>query len=206
MILVTFAVPFESAEFRAKVPETDNVECLHTGIGRASAHEALRTALSQRAYSRVIISGFAGGLSQSLRVGDLITTENEQTSNDPISMKSVKLRQSDSVLVDAPAKASYRTETRADAVDMETQTISEICRDAGVPFRVIRVISDDALGSLVVPSEILTDVTRRPIRGGFRLLAFLAIRPTAWGPFAEMVRNCRTAQRRLADALTVAVE
>ncbi len=201
MILVTFAVPFESAAFRAKVHLNSEVECLHTGVGHAAAREALRKAFNQRPYSRVVISGFAGGLSQSLRVGDLVTPDHSQSATCKTDICSVKLLQSDTVLESPESKAAFRAATGADAVDMETRTIIEFCQGIGIPFDVIRAISDDARGSLVVPGKILTDVTKRPIRGIVQLLSFLLVRPKAWKPFREMVRNCRTAQGRLAEAL-----
>lgn len=207
MILITFAVPFESAAFRAKLSTGGEVECLHTGIGSAAANKALRTALDRAKYSHVIISGFAGGLLESLQVGDLIKPEGDlPAEGGNVMIKSVILRESDSVLGDADSKAKFRAATGADAVDMETAAIRAICEEFNVPFQVIRAISDDAQGSLVVPAEILTEVTKQPILGGVRLIAHLAVRPATWLPFAEMVRNCRTAQRTLADALIATVQ
>lgn len=209
MILVTFAVPFESKAFRDKLPADAKIECLHTGVGCAAASEAIQRALRQQSYSHVIISGFAGGLVEHLAVGDLISTDDGARLGNAVmigGLKTVKISQSHQVLTNADTKARFQLETGAEAVDMETRTIRDACHQASIPYSVIRVISDDAQASLVVPADLLTNVTRRPIRGGLKLFAFLAVRPTTWGPFLEMVRNCRVAQRRLANALMRAVD
>lgn len=204
MILVTFAVPFESVTFRSRMGKSSPyVQVLHTGVGSQAAEHAIRSSLDTGRYSQVVISGFAGGLSDDLAVGDLITTiEGDSKKHAAVGLaKTVRLIESDHILDDPAGKRAFAASTGAEAVDMESTTILKECVQRGVPVTVLRVISDDARSSLVVPPAILSDAARRPIIGTIRLLAHLAVRPGKWGPFRLMVSNCRRAQLVLGVAL-----
>ncbi len=206
MILVTFAVPFESAKFRETLTKTSSstkVECLHTGVGADSAERAIRGAFAKKRYSHVVIAGFAGALSPQLAVGDLITCKSSSSATLPLdlSVQNVRFAQSDQVLVTAREKEEFRRLTGGDVVDMETETLISECRAANVPHRILRVISDVADVDLAAPPEILTAAAQKPIRGTVGLLAFLGLRPRRWIPFATMVHDCKEAQKRLSSGL-----
>ncbi len=205
MILITFAVPFESAVFRSRHPSGKaGVTCLHTGVGSAAARQALERALEAKAYSKVVISGFAGGLLDDLRVGDLITNDCDEAAEESCGLakvRSVRLAESAQVLVDPSEKREFARRRQAEAVDMETSTLRQVCREHAVPAVTLRVISDDVRSSLVVPAEILSGAARQPVAGTLRLLGYLALRPARWGPFRKMVRDCATARASLATGL-----
>ncbi len=210
MILVTFAVPFESAAFRASQlgNRTTEIRCLHTGVGAKAARRCVESALAAEIFSHVIVSGFAGGLATGLEVGDLITTTKRELAgiSGLDSVKTVRLVESDRILENPAAKRAFADRTGGEAVDMETETILAVCRDHGVPAFVLRVISDDANSSLVVPAEILADATRRPIQGTLRLLGHLVLRPARWRPFRTMVTGCHRARANLGLALSELTE
>jgi nucleoside phosphorylase len=199
VILVTFAVPFESAVFRKETGDAPGLTILHTGVGAESARRTFGAALGIGDFSHVIVSGFAGGLVDDLEIGDLITGTEDQGPTSPARV--VRLVESDRVLGDPSQKRALAETTRGQAVDMETATILAICRQRGIPATVWRVISDDVNSSLVVPGEILAAAARRPICGTLRLLAHLAPRPTKWGAFRAMVANCDAARIVLAKTL-----
>ncbi len=203
MILVTFAIPFESANFRAKIAGQTGISCLHTGVGSVAARRAIEVALNSGQFSHVIASGFAGGLVDGLAIGDLVTIGPNEFGGQQLSefAQSVRLLESDDVLVDPSQKRAFADRTGAEAVDMETATILEVCRRRAVPAVALRVISDDVRSSLVVPSEILTDAARRPIIGTLRLLGYLFVRPTKWWDFKAMIQHCNQARESLANGL-----
>ncbi len=191
MILVTFAVPFESAAFR-KTPASRSVRIVHTGVGADRARVAAELALCAEAEppSQVIVSGFAGALDPDLEIGAIVRDHTHRFSQAP------------EVLATAAAKAAWRAETRADVVDMETAAILEVCAAAGVPAMALRVISDRADDDLGVPPDLLEDLARQPLLAGPRLLAMLARDKARRRAFLRLVKDCKQAQRALADALT----
>ncbi len=204
MILVTFAVPFESAVFRKAIGDAPGIEILHTGVGSQFAVETVSAALETNVFSHVIVSGFAGGLVEDLSVGDLITTDERES---PVLAEQrspgrvVRLVESSSILFDERQKRAFAESTGGQAVDMETATILGVCRDHGISSTVMRVISDEVSSNLVVPSEILADAADRPFSGTLRLLSYLLPRPSKWGAFRNMVANCSKARKILARGL-----
>jgi adenosylhomocysteine nucleosidase len=57
---------------------------------------------------------------------------------------------SDRIIATAAEKERLRRETGADAVEMESQIIREICRERGLPCAAVRVISDAAQEDLPI--------------------------------------------------------
>ena len=76
MIAITFALPAESSDLTRRVQQDKignvDVEIFHTGVGRQAAHNNIDALLSGRRPELLISSGLAGGVLESLRVGDLI--------------------------------------------------------------------------------------------------------------------------------------
>ena len=89
MIGITFALPSESSDvvkqlhalerhdnlLSGKIGDRD-VTILHTGVGAKACNERLEVLLHKTRPSLVISSGFAGAVSEPLRVGDLILAQN----------------------------------------------------------------------------------------------------------------------------------
>jgi adenosylhomocysteine nucleosidase len=98
------------------------------------------------------------------------------------------------------AKAEFAKATGAVAVDMETATIAEQCRERGVPLLSIRVISDTARQELPVPFSVCFDVEKERPRVG-ALLAFLLRHPSRIRAFIRFVRTVGRARRLLSGAL-----
>jgi nucleoside phosphorylase len=189
VILVTFAVPFESAAFRKRAASR-GVRVVHTGVGPHAARVALELAVCHELPERVISSGFAGALRPELRVGDIVCDA-----------RGARFASANAVLATAQAKREFRERTGADAVDMETDAIREVCGVAGVPMTVLRAISDGVDDELGLPPDLLGRMAAkspRALAGAAWMLLSDGARRRA---FLRLMRDCRAAQLALADAL-----
>lgn len=194
MILVTFAVPFESAAFRRRAVSR-SVRIIHTGVGVDAARVAMERAICESLPGMVISSGFAGALAPEFRIGEVVCdAKNSQ-------WRSARFATAPEVLIDADTKRAFRLRTGAEVVDMETSAIREVCAVAGVPLTALRVISDGAEDDLGLPADLLGVLADRPVRTFPRLAWTLLGNGSRRRAFLRLVRDCRTAQLALADAL-----
>lgn len=216
MILVTFAVPQESRAFVHRLQHVgplgpalvgnlgvEEVAVLHTGMGAAAARAAVEQALAVLKPARVISSGFAGGLDLALQVGELITAPTLGSAGLPASIRRVKLVSVEKPL-DSPAEKARLHTTGAEAVDMESTPLAELCRAAKIPFLVLRVISDSADEALPLPSETAYDMEAQATKP-LAILRHLQQNPTAIPPLYRFTQRLPVLQRKLADALVAAI-
>ncbi|MGH8047117.1 MAG: hypothetical protein ACREKL_07715 [Chthoniobacterales bacterium] len=189
MILVTFAVPFESAAFRRRAASR-GVRIVHTGVGRDAARAALELAVCTELPERVISSGFAGALVPGLVVGKIVCDAD-----------GTRFASADAVLATAREKRDFRERTGADAVDMETDAIRDVCAAAGVPLKILRAISDGADDELGLPPDLLAGLAAKSPGAMARTAWMLLGDGARRRAFLRLVRDCRTAQLALADAL-----
>lgn len=188
MILVTFAVPFESAAFR-QTEAARRVRIVHTRVGAEAARVALELAVCAELPDRVVAAGFAGALVPDLAIGQIVSDRDWQFAS------------AGEVLATSAMKAAFRMETGADVVDMESDAIREVCRAAAVPCHVVRAISDRAEDDLGLPPQLLAALTTAPVRSSPRLAWTLLTNGGRRRSFLRLVRDCRTAQQALARAL-----
>ena len=130
----------------------------------------------------IISTGFCGGLDPALQVGDIVR----------------EIHTIDRVAVTAAEKRELRERTGAAAVDMESSALAEKAREWGVPFHVIRAVSDRADEDMPLDFNMY-----RGSDGRFSIsriaLAALA-RPFSRVPaLLRLDRNCRIAARSLGD-------
>jgi adenosylhomocysteine nucleosidase len=211
-VLVTFARAEESRAFRrkltakraARVGGVDvtkgtigqiEVIVAHTGIGAASAKAVISSLLGERRWWLVIGAGFAGGLDPKLRAGDVVIEEH------PHATGPQRIVSSALPVERVEEKAALFSETKAQAVDMETATLATECARAALPIVAVRAISDAADTALPVPFAIWFDVAAQRVRP-LRLLGHLIANPRSIGPFARFVR----ALPRVSNALAMAIE
>lgn len=226
MILVTFALPQESRDFRrrlanpqcvpsagrtlilGKIADTE-LAILHTGVGGASASAAIKTALATLSPRIVISSGFAGGLQGKLRLGDLILATNVSHAELLAQSRAAsgRFRTFYGGLISSPhavesveEKAALACSSGAVAVDMETASLAAACAAAGVPFLSARAISDTAQQALPIPFAACFDLLRQRPRP-FSVLCFLARHPQRILPFARFVRGLGAASAALSEFL-----
>ena len=104
------------------------------------------------------------------------------------------------VLVTAQAKLAFGARHRAAAVDMETFEIAVACREQGIPFAALRVVSDEA-------GQDLPDFNRAYDAAGrvlpAQMAAALLARPAVT---ARFLRQLRPVMRSFRNALTVALD
>jgi adenosylhomocysteine nucleosidase len=150
-ILICFALKEEAAPFRKMAigkAQTDT-SILLTGIGRQNAEKSLREFLSKNSPELVFTCGFAGGLNPDLKLGEVvfeIGNRKSEIGNQLIAAgaKSSKIFCADRIATTIVEKKKLRDETGADAVEMESAAIQEICAERGIPCATVRVISDTA--------------------------------------------------------------
>jgi adenosylhomocysteine nucleosidase len=222
MIGITFALPSESSGLVRRlqtVQRHDNllsgkiddraVTILHTGVGAKNCNARLEILLHKTRPSLVISSGFAGAVSQDLRVGDLILAQNF---SDPGLLASaerilrdreprvVKLFTSTSIIDSVAERNEIARAADAAAVDMETGAIADVCKIHGVPLLSLRIISDTASQPFPVPPSVLFDIERQQTNFG-GLLAYLLREPGSVGRLFRFGRQIARARARLTDAM-----
>lgn len=139
-----------------------DLDLVRTGVGIRNADRTVRSRLQQGKVRFVLGIGFAGGLSPSLQVGDLVVAW--QIRGNSISEPSRELLQAaenvradglvvrfgivitvNDVICDAKSKqalASALGNEGVASVDMESAATARACSEYGVPFLIVRCISD----------------------------------------------------------------
>lgn len=121
---------------------------LVSGMGAARAVAAARAAMELEEPDWVLTCGFAGGLAPGLRLGDVLHDVDPWFPvgfrEDEAGARPGRFHCSDRVAVTRGEKERLRNETGADAVEMESGAIRDLCRARGVPSATVRVVSDEA--------------------------------------------------------------
>jgi hypothetical protein len=170
--------------------------------------EALARALGDGA-SGVLSFGLCGGLDPALAPGDLIVgTKVGAVAVDADWLARLTralpgaalggIAGSDAIVGSASAKAALRSTTRAIAADMESHRAAEIAHRAGVPFAILRAVSDGAGESLPICAQM-----------GFRadgsvdvgaVIRGLIARPSEFPALMRTAHNAGKAMTALAEA------
>jgi adenosylhomocysteine nucleosidase len=150
------------------------------GAGRAAVERALAKSME---VTGIVSTGFCGALDPSLKIGDIVEDG---------------LVCADRVAVTAAEKAALRAKTGASAVDMESAAVAEHARDAGLPFRSIRAVSDTANENLPLDFNVYID-ERGHIAQGRIALAALKKPFTAIPALLRLNRNCKIASDALGE-------
>ena len=212
MIAVTFALPTESATFtkllRQQQISIADVRVVHTGVGRAATEHTMREFLGRHSPDVLISSGFAGALTDDLRVADLILARN-LTSTEWLDRARTVLDKDARVgvlttattITDSIAdRAQLAVRAGAIAVDMETEFIAAACRTASVPMIALRAISDTPAAPLPAPPHVLFDVEAQRTNYG-RLAQHVAAHPSVVPRLITFTRRINAVREKLAIAL-----
>lgn len=150
-VLICFAVKEEAVEFKKALPglaSLGNPEILVTGMGRKNSQRMIEERLELSAPKLVLTCGFAGALDPELEIGDVIFDEDSECNLADALRASgaapAKFYCSARVATTAAEKTALRQSTGADAVEMESGVIRDICRGKKIPSATVRVISDAA--------------------------------------------------------------
>ncbi len=222
MIAITFALASESSDFirllrdRRKIANQHaltgilgarDVTVLHTGVGAAVAAARIGEFLCDRQPELLITAGFAGALSDSWQPGELLIAEN--FSSDQLLVAATRLLPHARVgrltttgaIVDASLLRAELARTQsADAVDMETQCIAEVCAAKAIPMLSLRAISDTPSRPFPAPPEVLFDIARQRTNLA-RLAFYIAAHPAAIIRFTSFARQIKQARSSLTEAL-----
>jgi nucleoside phosphorylase len=191
-----------------------DVTILHTGVGAKACNARLEILLHKTRPGLVISSGFAGAVSEQLRVGDLILAQNFSDSgllaNAECILRDrqpqvVKLFTSTSIIDSLTERNEIARAAGAAAVDMETGAIADVCKIHGVPLLSLRIISDTTSQPFPAPPSVLFDIERQ--QTNFRgLLAYLLRDPGSVRPLFRFGRQIARARAGLTDAIVALVK
>ena len=147
-ILVCFAVNEEAKPFRKASLDCPSIRILITGIGCNNARRVMIEALNECTPEAVLTCGFAGGLNPALPRGTVLFAEGNNFPHaerlKKAGAKPGSFHCADRVLITKAEKESVREATGADAVEMESNIIWQVCEEASIPCATVRVISDAA--------------------------------------------------------------
>ena len=192
-----------------------------SGPGATAAHEMTCVLIRRWRPTHLVSAGFAGGLNGTLRRGDIVLGSEVVAPNASPMVIDVPAYQaltsspeqvhvgrllSVANVVRAPTeKRALARQYSAIAVDMETRTVAQVCRENKVCFSSVRVVSDAADDRL--PQEV-DRLLRQPTRIAQVLSASQAIlrRPTCVQELWQLKKNSDLAAERLASFLAKALD
>jgi adenosylhomocysteine nucleosidase len=221
------AAPFQKMAAGTTVAAAQAASVLITSIGRKNAERSVREFLTINSPKLILTCGFAGGLNPDLKLGEVVfeltdrrgelhepQTENESGARSARPSESSSLREkllvagakpvkffcADRVVTTTVEKKKLRTETGADAVEMESAAIHAVCRERGIPCATVRVISDIASEDLPLDFNQLSKPDWSLNYG--KLALIIAKSPGKIGALMRLQKRCRFAAERLADVLS----
>ncbi len=161
----------------------------------------------------LISFGIAGGLAPELRTGDVIVSTNVIAADKRwwagkrfrdriadfaraiVALEGPVLG-TEAILATAAQKSRAWSETRALAVDLESDIVARIATSAGIPFVVLRSIADAAYREL--PPAALIPLSQDGTPRLARVLASVLRQPRQLASLVRLAREARTAQLALA--------
>jgi len=198
--LICFAFEEEARIFRQRMPSA-SPWCIHlTGMGAASARQSMKILHSLRPEA-VLTCGFAGALNPQLGLGDVVFQADAimdlEAKFAAAGARAARFLQVDQVIWKSEDKLSLWRTAQADAVDMESQVIREICHAAGLPSATLRAISDTATDDLPLDFNyyLLPDGKPRWLRLGGAVLQNRSLIPR----LIQLRRGFRLAASNLAQ-------
>jgi nucleoside phosphorylase len=199
---VCFAVREEAKYFSSGLPP--DVRILLTGIGQRNAEKALRAALTGPRPGLVLSCGFAGGLDPQLATGTVVFAVDSVPGLDSALIAAGaqpgRFHCAPSIATTVQEKRLLREKTRADAVEMESQLICEICREEKIPCATVRVILDTAQEDL--PLDFNRLMTSDQQMDYAKLALALVKSPGKVGALLRLQKQTDAAARKLAEVLT----
>jgi adenosylhomocysteine nucleosidase len=182
-VLITFAVKEEVKFF----PGGPGIRRYITGMGRDNAERAIETAVAEIRPSMVLTCGFAGGLNPVLKSNEVVFNADpgselydrlKKAGATPVSFFCARR-----VAITAEEKQRLWRGTGLDAVEMESESIRDYCRERDIPCATVRVISDTALEDLPLDFNTLLSPAKKInyrkltwalVRAPFKLAELLA--------------------------------
>ncbi len=141
------------------------VEILMTSMGKKAVSDVCSQALDPTQHGGVLVIGYCGGLSLTLKIGDSVIAshvlENDAQARIPLdaalceklgrahvaeglSYRCVSMTTQERVIESPTEKHNLLKATSAEAVDMESYCIVAQAKEKGVPAAVIKIVVDDS--------------------------------------------------------------
>jgi len=203
--------------FRGGRYDEARVALVESGPGFARARRATLALIEAHTPRYIVSCGFSGALKPELKVGHIVMANAITDTHGhemPLSLPMPE-QLPDGVhvgrlvvvdeLVRTPQDKKELGESHdAMAVDMESLAVAQVCRDQGVGFMAVRVISDDLDTEL--PPEIHSVLAATPGRRIGAAIGSLWKRPGSYKELWQMREQARYAAERLAKFLDGVVE
>lgn len=176
-------------------------------MGAAAAERAVVDQLKTGNWGMVLTCGFAGGLNPALTHGAVLLDADEEFPLRTALLKAgavaARFHCAERVAVTVYEKATLRERTGADAVEMESGIIRQLCHERGIPSATVRVISDTAQEDLPLDFNTLVKANGKLSLG--RLAGAVLRRPRKIPALMALGRHSKSAARRLAAVLRAAL-
>jgi nucleoside phosphorylase len=200
--LVSFAMKEEAGPFRNSSADRPGISIVVTGIGRKNTEGALQSFLKEQTPAYVLTCGFAGALDPARKIGDVVFFTEDGTLRDRL-LKAGAVAAgffcADRIAITVAEKRELRQTTGADAVEMESEVIHNICRGRGIPCATVRVISDTANEDLPLDFNQLSRPDMSLDLG--KLALAVARSPGKIGALMRLQKHTRQAAEALAATL-----
>ncbi len=207
-VLICFAVKEEARYFKPSLTWPTAVRVTITGMGRDNASRSFQNCIQNTSPQSVLTCGFAGGLNPQLQRGTIIFSADDDLGLSPallqLGAKPVRFHCHARVVVTSAEKRQLWESTHADAVEMESGVIRQLCRERGIPSATVRVVSDSAEEDL--PLDFNTVMTPEQKLNYFKLITQLLRTPSRIPAVIRLHKNTAAASERLAQFLRALLE
>lgn len=197
-----------------------NILLIQSGIGPDKARIGVQQLLAGASWDVMISTGFAGDLDASpigsVLIGHEVFWETATTSHVPSTsprilchadwvktalsinwmgqgpLRTGKFVSVDRVLTHSSDKHKLRASTGAVGVDMESAAIGEVAQGYGLPFLIVRTISDSVNEDLPVDFNLFLKPS-----GWMSGVMYIMLTPRSWKGFLDLFRHSKQASRQL---------
>lgn len=201
--LVCFALKEEANALQRLAGGQAGVSLLLTGIGRNNSRRTFLERLEQLTPDLVFTCGFAGGLNPVLAVGDVLFTTADSQLHAKLLAAGAKPGRffcAPRIATTAREKSDLRQASTADAVEMESEVIQDLCGERRIPCATVRVISDAADEDLPLD---FNQLSKPDLSLDFGKLAWaIAKSPGKIPALLRLQKNTGQAAKRLAAVLS----
>lgn len=204
--LFLFPLHREASSFRARCP---NAKIEIIGAGTVAAKNHATRYIESHQPTAVILAGFAGALIDGLAVGDVyvasevIDDANEVRLKPTLQLRSktpkVRIITTNRIEGDPVKKRFKGQHFQAGLIDMESMQIARVCKERGIPWAVVRVVSDTV--DTTVSEQLIDLITANGRVSIMRALFAVIKNPRLLVEFRRLARDTRLAADRLGDEL-----